>query len=103
MPEDYELTTAAEAFDVDCHGPVSDNGDYLVLRLSAPPGTGLDEWEGTVQISGDPDGAIVGVLSCGWSDDEDAAYISIELDQPRQGETYLVPGLPTLVIDVPRS
>ena len=100
---DYELTTSPEAVDVDCYAPVSDNGDYLVLRLSAPPGTGLDEWEGHLEISPDPDGAIQGVLSCGWSDEDDAVYVSIELDRLREGETYLVPGMPTLVLDVPRS
>ncbi|HEY5700434.1 MAG TPA: hypothetical protein VIT01_23205, partial [Acidimicrobiales bacterium] len=66
-------------------------------------GTGLDEWEGHLEISPDPDGAIQGVLSCGWSDEDDAVYVSIELDRLREGETYLVPGMPTLVLDVPRS
>ena len=74
---------------------MSDNGDYLLLRLTAPPGTGLDEWEGTLEISPDPNGVIRGVLSCGWSADDNAAYISIELDQPRGGETNVVPGMPT--------
>ena len=98
VPEDYELTPAEEAVDVDCHGPVTDGGDYLVLRLGAPAGSGLDDWDGVLQITPDPNGALQGVLSCCWSDGD--AYISLDLDQVREAEIYQGIGQPVLIIDI---
>ena len=51
-----------------------------------------------VDTSPDPDGALQGVLSCGWFDGD--AYISLDLDQVRETEIYQGLGQPVLIIDI---